>query len=85
MHVPQIAGFASPCKRSSRTDTIHLDSRFFDHALTAKICLLRAKDQLNDLERDFLINVQYLRKPTDKQLAWLETIAPKARLEWRPT
>jgi hypothetical protein len=83
MRLSNISRLATKCKRSSRPDNIRLDSRFFDHALTAKICLLRARDQLNDYERDFLVNMQFLREPSPKQLALLEALAKKARLDWR--
>jgi hypothetical protein len=80
-----ISNFAGKRKRPVQTDSIHLDPRFFDPPLTAKICLIRAKDQLNEKERDFLVNIRYIREPSPRQLAWLEAITKKANLDWRPT
>jgi hypothetical protein len=81
MRISNIGNFASR-RNSSQTDSIYLDPSFFDHVLVAKICLFRAKP-LNDVERDFLLNVQLIRKPSPKQSAWLELLAKKARLDWR--
>ena len=53
-----------------------------EHAVLARSCLLRC-DNLNDLEREFLNNVQHCVSLSKRQTAVLSGLANKAGIDWR--